>query len=312
MENFVQKLIFWLTVLFLAILAIVIQYLQIHNDIEQLPYLDQAIDLLLIIYPIFILERVIFIIRCHIDKKATWKTYAFALSVSLFPPLRFAAKRCHDELQIWFWYRWQSLELPLEDYIILQQDTEKKFLYWVLIISVVMIPFWLAELFAPIKLTTYPPLYHAVNLGNALIWGIFVAEFVIMMSIVRKPLTYLAKHMLELIIIILPMFALVRFIRVASYAKILTLSKFQQLIVSQLIKFQRLLNLYRTRTVFNRLFRILILINVFRNWHLRHNPQKHLENLLEELKEKELEIVKLKQQIIETRLLIQKIEQKNK
>ncbi len=304
-----EILMFILTVVFLALAAVIIQYLQIHENLKQLTYLADLIKALLFLYPIFWLERVIFIFRCHLKKLATWKTYLFAISVALFPPLRLAAKPCTDSQQIWFIDHWQLLELPLLDNIQLQQNTEKKFLFWVLTLSVFMIPLWLTELFMPIEMTIYPILYHILTLGNALIWGIFVAEFVIMMSLVKKRGLYLAKHWLELLIIILPMFALVRFIRLASYTRILTLTQFQQVVINQLVKFQRLLNLYRTRTVFNRLFRILILIDAFRKWHLYHHPHQHLTNLLEELKEKELEIMQLKQKIAEAQAKIQQQKQ---
>lgn len=307
-KNTIQIWMLLLTVLFLALAAIIIQYLQVHKNLEQLPYLNELISILLFLYPIFWVERLIFLLNCHFNKKSHWKIYLFAICIGLFPPLRLAAKRCVDEQHIWFLYHWQPLKLSLQDYTQLQQKIEKKFLYSVLAISIFMIPFWLTELFMSIEMTRYPVLYHIVNLGNALIWGIFVAEFIVMMAIVKKRWQYLAKHWLELLIIILPMFALVRFVRIASYTRIITLTRFQQLIVSQLVKFQRLLNLYRTRTVFNRLFRMLILINVFRNWHLRHHPQKHLANLLEELKEKELEILQLKEQIAKAREQLEQLE----
>lgn len=288
---------FFLTIAFLVLAAIIIQYLQMDDGFEQLRYAQQIIVLLVIIWPIFFLERVFQLIFC---RNRTWKSYLAPFIITLLPPLRLATRSCDDQLWLFGWH------VVTND---LYARFEKQFLYPIFIVSVLMIPFWVTEMFFPAKISSLPWLYHLLNLGNALVWALFVIEFIIMFSVAPKPVDYLKTHWLELFIIILPMFALARVILIVRYAQLL--SRIKLLKLFQVAKLQRMLNIYRARTVFNRIIRILVIVELFKRFYQRRNPEKYLELLQEQLAKKEQEIAQLKQQISETQLLIENIPKKS-
>jgi hypothetical protein len=292
-EDFVAKVMFYLTILFLSLVAIVIQYLQIDNGLERLLFSEQIVILLWILWPVFFLERLLYLIFC--DHK-TWKSYLNLFLITLIPPLRLAARRCHEENAIWWKGAWQTVDKELH------QRIEKQFLYPILIVSLFMIPFWITEIFFPETLyTKYGLLYMITHFGNALIWGLFVTEFTLMISITPKRFDYLITHWLELLIIILPMLALTRFIFIAKYLK---LSKSGYLL--WFVKLQDILNIYRARSVLHRIIRILVIIDIMKRLFQHRNPKKYLLMLRKKLAEKEEEIEELKKQIHETELLIEK------
>lgn len=290
-ETLIAKTMFFLAILFLSIAAVIIQYMQTEAIFAKLPYTLQMIDILLKLWVIFFLERILYIIFCgHI----TWKNYVNSALMLIFPPLRLAARRCHHKRFIWF-LGWQPVSKQSYEAL------EKKFLLPILFISLFMIPFWITEIFFPQRISSHDVLYHLINLGNAIIWGLFVAEFIVMMSIAEKRREYIIKHWLELFIIILPMLALARFILVARYIQLLERVRWLKF-----AKVQRILNIYRARSVLHRLLRMLIIIDIIKRFYQRKNPEKYLNMLQEKLQEKEQEVETLKQQIKETTELIKR------
>lgn len=295
-EHFIAITMFYLTIIFLSLVAIIIQYLQVEHGFEQLPNSQQLIDILLMLWPLFFLERLGYLICCA---QKTWNSYLTLFAITLLPPLRLTAERCHEQKYIWL-LDWQLVNQSLYERL------EKRFLLPILLVSLIMVPFWITEIFLPQKISAHPLLYHLINLGNAVIWVLFVTEFIIMISITKKRLDYLKKHWLELFIILLPMFALARFILIARYANFLKqLRLFQKIRLLKLTKFQRMLNIYRARSVLNRIIRILLIMDIFRRFYQRRNPEQYLIFLQNKLIETEQEVTKLRQQITETELLLE-------
>ncbi len=275
-----------ITIIFLFVLAILIQYLQTAHGFESLYYGQSMIYTLYMLWPVFIIERTLHLLFCC---EKTGKNILITFIMMLIPPLRLASKRCHDKEYIFWDLNWQLIDQTLYEHI------EKRFLYPILIVSCLMIPFWITEIiFSKIS---HLWLTHLLNLGNAVIWSLFVIEFIILCSISKKPLKYVTSHWLELSIIILPMLVLARFILIFKY---LQFSKTAYL----LVKIQNILNIYRARSVINRIIRILIIIDIVRRVYQHRNPQKYLQMLQDKLDDKEQEITEIKQKIIETKTLI--------
>lgn len=294
-ETLLAQSMFVLTTVFLALLAVIIQYLQSDYALERTPSLPLLIQLLGWLWPLFWVERLAFLVLCReTTKRSVW----FALWIGLFPPLRLASRRCSVPHLIWLRNGWcDSGEETFK-------RLEKKFLYTILGISTFMLPFWIYEIVLPARLAEDFFLYHFINLGNALIWGVFVIEFTVMLSLSPKPLKYLAKHWLELMIIILPAFALVRFLYAQSYFALLQVAKFQKMVFGIVTKFQRLLNIYRARTFLNRTVHMLIIFKLLKHWHLRRDPEAYLDGLREKLEEKQQEVTELQEEIAEIEALI--------
>ncbi|NJO14568.1 MAG: hypothetical protein HC877_02110 [Thioploca sp.] len=288
-------IMFLITVVFLTIMAIIVQYGQLESGLERLLYAPQLLMLLFICWPIFAIERIIYLFFCQ----HRWKSYVGLVFIILLPPIRLATRRCNHANMIWL-FGWRLTDSAC------YTELEKQFLLSILFLSLFMSPFWVTELIAPDKLNNHELLYHLVNLGNALIWELFVIEFIIMFSIAEKKLFYLKKHWLELLVIILPMLALAS-ILVSRYALLRQFKFIKPENLLKIARIRRILNIYRTRSVFNRILRILIVVDIFKQFYQYRNPQKYLALLQEQLAQKEQEVIKIKQRIQETKQLINKM-----
>ncbi|MDM8567458.1 hypothetical protein QUF74_17650 [Candidatus Halobeggiatoa sp. HSG11] len=130
-EKLVSIFMLITTVIFLSISAVLIQYLQTTDGIEHLYYVEQMIDILQILWLIFIIERILYFLFCC---EKTVKKLFITLLIILIPPLRFAARRCHEKDYIFWGLGWQQVDQTLYQHI------EKQFLYPILGISICMIP----------------------------------------------------------------------------------------------------------------------------------------------------------------------------
>lgn len=293
-EQIIQTVMFILTITFLSLASILVEYLQTEKTFSQLPYSKNMIELLFILWPIFFIERLLYLIFCQ---ERTWQSYLGLFFITLFPPFRLAARRCGGKEALWWNFTWQEVDLRLYSRL------EKRFMFPILIISLLMLPFWTMDLFFPQKIVAHVSWYHVLYMGNALIWGLFVAEFTIMFSITPKRFEYLKVHWLEIFIILLPMVALVRLLTI--YFPIFSSTSF--LAPTRLIwvtKFKKMLNIYRSRTFLNRIIRIIIMVDVIKYYYSRKNPEKYLQILQSSLQEKEQEIVELKHKIKEAKKLL--------
>ncbi len=281
------KFMLIITVIFLFISAVLIQYLQTDHGFERLYYAQLMVDILKILWLTIAIERLLYLLFCY---EKNGKNLLFISIMILIPPLRLASRNCYKKDYIFWNLKWRLINQELYTHI------EKRFLYPILVISFFMIPFWIIEIFSINFSNLW--FFHLLNIGNAIIWSLFVAEFIILCSISKKPFNYVLAHWLELSIIILPMLALARFILISKYIQV---SKTTYLI--WFVKIQNMLNIYRTRSVLNRIIRILIIINIVKRFYQHKNPQRYLEILQEKLKDKEQEIAKINQQIEETKKL---------
>jgi voltage-gated potassium channel len=311
MKNFIRYLrlylppvMYVLTISFTALLAVIVQYLLADYVFQRVPLIDELIYLLFIIWPIFWAERIIALLICPSHGR---KPYALAFGIALFPPIRLAVRKCFAPEYIWLGNGWRLIDDAL------LEAMEKRFLYIIIGVSSFMLPFWGYEIFYPQVLLNDKLFYHFITLGNALVWGLFVVEFVIMLSLAPKPLKYLSKHWLELLIIALPMVALIKFLNLAPYAAMLKMAKHQKTLLLFINKFQHLLNMYRARTALNRVLHFLLVINLLKHWYLRRNkPEVYLQMLLEQKEEKQKELDKIEQEIKHVEALLAEREAKEK
>jgi len=294
-DNYIVRFMSLLKIVFLGLSAILIQYYQTDEAMLSLHYREEMLMVLLGLWAIFAVERLIYLALCP---NKTWKSFVAALFIVLFPPLHLAARRCHSVQYIWYFSHWELVREALFEKI------ERQFLFWIVIILLIMSPFWIVELFFSYYLKEYILLQHVINIGNAIVWAVFVSEIIIEISITKKWQQYLIQHWVELLIILLPMLAFARFLRMAHLGSLSKLSFIQRMIVSYTAKWQKLLNIYRTRSTLNRLIRIFILVDVIRRWQQKRNPQQYLRRLQEQLNDKQQEIDDIKKKIADTQKLI--------
>ena len=293
-ERMIQVVMFLLTITFLSLASVLIEYLQTEKTFFQLSYSRNMIELLVILWIVFFIERLLSLVFCQ---KKTWEYYLGSLLIIIFPPVRLATRRCGQEEYIWWNFTWQKVDLEL------CYRVEKRFMFPILVISLLMLPFWIVDFFLPQQIDDHLFLFHILHMGNALIWGAFVAEFIMMFSITSNRFKYLRSHWLEIFIILLPMVVLIRWLAILFPA----LNSGSFLTPVRLLwfsKFKRMLNIYRSRSFLNRMVRIMIMIDVIRYYYSRRNPEKYLQILQLNLREKEQEIIELKNKIRETEELL--------
>lgn len=295
-EFYVTVFAFWLTLSFIGILALFIQYLQVDAIPLQSTHLDYFKSLLIGLWLGIAAERIGWIMLCW---HWNFGNFLMSLLIILVPPFRLAARRCHAQPYIW-WNDWQLVDN------VLYNQLERKFLYPILSLSLLMIPLWIIDLFFSQHVVMTPVFYHVLTLGNALIWGLFVVEFTIMFSIAPKRVDYLKKHWIELLIILLPMLALLRFILVTSYLHALKQANLlQHTNLIPINRLQGMLNIYRSRSVLNRLIRLLVIIDVTKRFYQPRRPERYLAILENQYREKVQELADLQTKIEETRRLIE-------
>jgi hypothetical protein len=300
-DTHIVRFMFLLKIIFLGIAAVLIQYMQTDEIMQTLHYRAEMLMILLWLWAVFGLERLIYLALCP---NKTWRSFVAALFIILFPPLHLAARRCHTKQYIWYFTHWELVKEPLFHKI------DRQFLTWIIILLIFMTPLWIMEIFFSKVVQEHILLRHVINLGNAAVWAVFVAEFIIEISITKKWQQYIIKHWIELLIILLPMLAFARFIRLAQLGSLSKLGMLQNLVISSAVKLQHLLNVYRARSTINRLIKLLILIDIIRRWQQRRNPHKYLARLKEQLSEKQQELAEIKIKIAETQKLIDEQEQK--
>ncbi|MCA9133050.1 MAG: hypothetical protein KDA45_07835 [Planctomycetales bacterium] len=242
--------------------------------------------LLLLLWPIFIGEQLLHLFlkqpgESFQQKHPQWLVFC------LFPPLRLCARhRVHQQF-IWLpKLGWQVVDRRL------QRRLERAF-------SIPMI--WIALLILPVlglqaifneKIVDYPWLRGGLHFSAGLIWFAFAAEFLVMVSVADKKLSYCKKHWLDLMIIILPLVSFLRTLRLVKATRMMQFGKLQQI--------SRLMRVYRLRGVAMRGFRALLLLEVAQRL-LRTSPQRRIEKLEEEYREKQRDLEFLRQEIDELR-----------
>ncbi len=122
----------------------------------------------------------------------------------------------------------------------------------------------------------------AMCIAEACIWAAFTFEFVLMMWVVKYPMSYVKKHWIDLAIILLPTLAFMRTMRLASIGRL-----------NQLAKTARV---FRMRGLGMRLWRGFVALEII-EMLLSRNPERRLEKLELQLEDKMEEIDWLKKDI---------------
>lgn len=296
-QIYLTRMMFFFAVLFLILSAILVQYSQTNQALEFLHFADLFWVILLYLWPVFIAERLLVLVLCN---QWNWPKLIFSGLVMVLPPFYLAMRRCDNRNYFFYANKWRLISYHLERHI------EKRFVFWILTASVLMIPFWVIEVFFFQFALENLFLIHIISLGNAVVWGLFVAEFIIEISITKKRRRYVFQHWIELLIIILPMFALLRFVRIAHLLRIKQIIRLQSLVLEQINYLRRAFYLYRLRGTVNKIVRIITLVEIIKRFYHKRNPQSYLKQLEEQWAEKKEELNSLEKQIEETKRLIEK------
>lgn len=117
---------------------------------------------------------------------------------------------------------------------------------------------------------------------TALIWFSFAFEFILLVSLAEKKLDFCKKNWINLVIILLPLFAFLR--------------SFQLFRFLRMAKAGRLMRAYRLRGLLTRMVKIALVFNLLDRL-LSRNPDKYDAHLRQKIAEKEAELLELKSKL---------------
>ena len=264
----------WLSLAFLVVAAFVLHHYE-HTPEDQQQGMFLGWMLFLLWLTIFV-ESLLGYWR---NGQYTWRAAGRLLLLWLLPPYRlvistYPAGRC-----MW---------LPLVGWQQANRDCfermDRAFSIPMLFIAMMILPILGIELFAARYLEDHPAPALVLDLATAVIWIAFTVEFIVMTALAEKKLLYIARHWLNLMIILLPFLAFLRGLQLARLAR--------------MGKVARALKVYRLRGLGIRAWQGAVALELVEKV-LHRTPEARLRHLREKLREGEESLERLRTRIRE-------------
>lgn len=232
---------------------------------------------LLALWVLFFVE---FMVQALVFRSFThWKRGAQAFGAALVPPLRIAVRPGATPGHLWIpFLGWQRPDKALSRRI------EKRFSVPMMMVALMILPMLGLEFIWTSQLESNPWLWSAVDIGTRIIWLAFAVEFLIMVSVSKKPVAYCKNHWIDLAIILLPLISFLRVLRLLR--------------LGRLAKIQKMSRVYRLRGLTFRVLRAIMILRVLDRASHRF-AQKRLEHLRAKVNAKRAEIEELHEEIEE-------------
>lgn len=190
----------------------------------------------------------------------------------LLPPLRLGVRDAKTGQLLWLpGWGWSRAGDRLE------QRIQKAIGGPMLAISLSVLPLILAELHWNTAIKSSPLLTTATQIATGLIWLVFTIEFVVMFSATNRKVQYCKEHWVDLAIILLPLLAFCRMLRLGGLLRYQT-------------QFSRA---YRLRGVLARGWRALLVLNAIQRL-IAGPPARRCEKLRMLIAQKEAELSELR------------------
>lgn len=224
------------------------------------------------------------------EKQTNYQLYAFL--AALLPPLRMGARILPEKQQAWIPFKgWCTVSNELREHM------AKVFYAPMALIALMVIPLVAMEFLNPDLVEANEWLYWSIDVAYRIIWLAFAIEYLVRVSIAFNRITYTKLHIIDLLIILLPLFAFMRLLRVLRVANLLK--------VNQL---SRLSRIYRLRSGFAKTLRVLIFFRIYRRTNVKV-LEKYLVKLEKEIAAHEREIARLRREIDEVEARLNGIKQ---
>ncbi len=244
---------------------------------------------ILFLWPIFWAEQLFLWWQCP-STSAYWRRHPLGWLFCIVPPLRLCAHRREEKESVWLPHLgWRTVDRPL------RRRLERLFSFPMIGIALLILPVLGLQHYFGERIQDYPQLRLLLHFGTGLIWFAFAVEFIVMVSVAERKLTYCKQHWLDLVIIILPLVSFLRTLRLLRTTKLLKVGKLQQL--------SRVVRIYRLRGVAMRGLRALLLLEVIHRL-FRTKPEKRIKKLQLLAADKQRELEELQEEIerLETQL----------
>ena len=214
----------------------------------------------------------------------SWHSFKRLLLLWLVPPYRLAISPYPAGSCIWLpLLGWRQVDDGV------YEELDRAFSIPMLFMALLILPILAVEIFWAEQARQYPPVIIALDIGIALIWLAFTIEFIVMSTVAKNKLSYVVRHWINLVIILLPFLA---FIRGFAFLRALRLGK-----VGKLLK------AYRLRGLGMRAWQGIVVLELVERVFYR-DPEARLLHLQTKLEQKEQELQQLRGRInkLETEL----------
>ncbi len=259
---------FWLSVFSLLSLA---GLLHLHDKPEFQPIFIGCGLSLLAVYPICWIDA------CWGGRLGSRQGRARWLYCAL-PPLRLGARDHATGLNVWLpSLGWQQVGHALE------QRLERASSVPMIVFALMVLPLTVADYFWANRLASDPLLSGLLNGANGLIWFAFAGEFILRLSIADSKWAYIKGHIVDLAIVLLPLFSFLQALRLGRVLRLQQLARTSG-------------KLYRLRGVALRAWRALLLIDAVSRL-INGPPERRLVTLRAALIQKERELADLRAEI---------------
>ena len=225
---------------------------------------------LVVLYPLFIAEFCLH----RWAGSPRWKQ---DLLLCLLPPLRLGSRDHATGTHLWFPRAGWTRVTPE-----FQAQVEKSFGPPMIVIALMVLPMMGIEHYMADRIAGNATFEALIHLATGLIWLAFTFEFIVMISISDKKAKYCAAHWIDIAVILLPLVAFLRALRLGRLLRLQQLS--------------RTARIYRMRGTMMKAYRAVLLLNVAQRLLLA-KPERRLAQLREKLAEKERELDALRQEV---------------
>jgi len=209
----------------------------------------------------------------------SWKATGKLVLIWLVPPYRLVLSSTAVGHCVWLpGLGWQQ---PDQDCV---ERLERLLSGPMVFVALMILPILAIEFLWAKYLAAYPSLALALDLGTAVIWLAFAAEFIVMSALAENKLAYIARHWINLAIILLPFLAFLR--------------SFQFLRALRLGRATKVLKVYRLRGLGLRAWQGLVALELVERV-LHRSPEGRIRHLRHRLAEKQREAELLRKRIQE-------------
>ena len=277
LDDRLAPIMFGLSLAFLSLLAAIFHVTQIWVSTE---YLRLAVSAIGLMYLVFLVELTTFFVL-----GADLRPMHFL--ACLFPFMRFACSDHAGQNRIWlpFW-GWRERTRDFSDRL------QRFFSGPMIVIALVVLPLMAVEFFWSQQVQASAFWSFVISIVTGMIWFAFTFEFVLLVSSVEKKLQYCIRHWLDLLVILLPVTAVMRAVRLTQ--------------LMRLQKVTRTVRLFRVRGLAMRAWRAVLALDLL-SVLLLMSPENQLDSLERKLSEQKREVASLESRIQKLR---QKIEEK--
>ncbi len=274
-----HRILFAVALAFLVLLALVLHALEREEE-GRLAW-DLIGGLFFVLWLSVFLESLIGYFR---RGEYSWQASGKLLLLWLVPPYRMILSTHPNGPCLWVpFLGWQVPDRALFARL------ERAFSVPMLFMALLILPILAIETFGSKYIHFYPELQLFLDFGTSLIWLAFSLEFIFLSSLAESKWAFLLKNWLNLVIILLPLFAFLRSLRLVRLLR--------------LGRTARLLRVYQLRGLIMRAWRGIVALELMERI-LHRDPKTRLAHLKAKLQSQERDLAILRQRIqqLETRI----------